>query len=114
MKRLENDADGVAAEYRKLILGKLRQLLAGYPDRAGVRPLQAGHYHEERRFAGAGRTDQGDRLTLANLERHFLQDMYARGARAELKIDVGKPNCGLGASRYRRGDIHAVQFAPAR
>ena len=35
-------------------------------DAAGIRPLEPGHHHEQRRLAGPGRPDEADRLAAAD------------------------------------------------
>ena len=57
---------------------------------AGIGPLQPGHHHQQRRFAGAGRADQADRLAAAYMQIDVLEDMDARRAPAEREIDPGQ------------------------
>ena len=79
------------------------EIFAGDCDRAGIGPLQPGHDHQQRRFAGAGRADQADRLAAAYMEVDVLEDMYAGGAAAERQIDAGQRDRRVARrrSRYR-------------
>ena len=75
-------------------------------DLAFVRPLEAGHDHEQRRFARAGRADYADRLAFADCQRDVAQDMHASRAAAETEIDA--------AHRDRRKDHCLSTFKPCR
>ena len=79
-----------AAEARQRVLVELVQVLAGHRHRAGVGPLQPGHHHQQRGFAGAGRPDQANRLAAAYIEVDVFEDMNAGGALPEREIDAGK------------------------
>jgi hypothetical protein len=80
MEGLKYDPDRVAAKARELVFVELGELPPRDLDRTRIRALQACDHHQKRRFARSRRADQSDRLTLANLDRHFLEDMNARGA----------------------------------
>ena len=90
MKGLKDDADMLAAKARERVLVKLLQFLAGDQRGAGVRPLQSGHHHQQRRFAGAGRAEEADRLAAAYIEVDLSQDMDAGSAAAERQVDAGQ------------------------
>ena len=90
MEGLEDDADIAAAEARQRVLVELPAVLAGHRDRAGVGALQAGHHHQQRGFARAGRTDQANRLAAAYIQVDVLEDMDAGGPLPEREIDAGK------------------------
>ena len=66
------------------------QVRAGHHDRAGVGPFQAGHDHQQRRFARARRPDQADRLAASYMQIDVFEDMDPGGAAAEREIDAGK------------------------
>src|SRR5262249_3945570 len=64
------------------------------------RPLEARHHHQQRRLAGARRTDQADRLAAPDLERDVLENVHTRRAGAERQVDPRKRDgrwrgCGL-------------------
>ena len=90
MEGLEDDTHIAAAEARQLILVELVQHLAGDHHVPAVRPFQPGHDHQQRGFARAGRPDEADRLARAYMQTDILQDVHARGALPERKIDAGK------------------------
>ena len=56
---------------------------------SAVGAFQSRHDHQERGLARAGRTDQADRFPRSDAQADILQDMHARGARAEREVDVG-------------------------
>ena len=68
--------------------------VAGDLHGAGVRPLQPGHHHQQRRFARAGRADEADRLAAAYMQVDVLEDMHPGGAAAERQIDAGQRDRG--------------------
>ena len=80
MERLKDDADGAAAKTRQLIFIEPAQILAGDRNRSRVGPLQAGHHHEQRRLAGAGRTEEADRLAPTYIDGQCRAG-YGRGRR---------------------------------
>ncbi len=51
-----------AARERQRVLARAAEIVAGDRDPAARRPLQPGHDHQQRRLAGAARTDDGHRL----------------------------------------------------
>ena len=83
MKGLKHDADIVAAKARQPILVEPLQIFAGDQHRAGIRPFEAGHDHQQGRFAGARRAQQADGLATPYLKVDIAQDMDAGGAAAE-------------------------------
>ena len=66
---------------------ELCEVFARYLDRACVGAFEAREHHQQGRLAGAGRADETNRLTLADIEIDIFQDMDARGTLAERKID---------------------------
>src|SRR6185312_671783 len=96
VKGLEHDADAPPAKPRERVLVHLAELHPVDLDLALVRPLEAGHDHEQRRFARAGRADNSRRLALADCQRDVAQDMHASRSAAETEIDA--------AHRDRRKD----------
>ena len=88
---------------RTRVLVELLQLLAGDDDGAGVRPLQSGHHHQQRRFAGAGRAEEANRLATAYIEVDLSQDMDAGGAAAERQVDARKRD---GVGRMAGNVVH--------
>ena len=103
MKGLKDDADMLAAKTREIVLVEQLQFLSGDDDGAGIRPLQSGHHHQQRRFAGAGRAEEANRLAAAYIEVDLSQDMDAGGAAAERQIDAGK---GDGVGRMAGNVVH--------
>src|SRR6185437_4463475 len=98
VKGLEHDADAPPAKPRERVLVHAPELHPVDLDLAFVRPLEAGHDHEQRRFARAGGADDSRRLALADCQRDVAQDMHARRAAAETEIDAahrdrGKNHC---------------------
>ena len=51
VKRLEDDADGAAADSGEFILGQIVKRFAGNLDLAGIEPLKPGDDHQQRRLA---------------------------------------------------------------
>ena len=90
MEGLEYDADILAAEARQPVFVEPVQFFAGDQDRAGVRPLQPGHHHQQRRFARARRTEHADRLAAPYIQVDVAQDVDAGGAAAERQINAAK------------------------
>ena len=90
MEGLEDDADIAAAEARQRILAERAERLARHHDRAGVGALEPGHDHQQRRFAGARRADQADRLARSYMQVDVFEDMNARRAPPERQIDPGE------------------------
>src|SRR5579871_1206585 len=83
MKGLKYDPHGTAAEARERILVEPAQFLAGNSHAARIRPLKAGHDHQQRRLPGARRADEPHRLAGGNLKRNLLEDMNARSTCTE-------------------------------
>src|SRR3954463_5918897 len=79
---LEHEAD-IA-----LLHGLLRSVLVAEIDGALGRPLQPGDQAQQRRLAGAGRTQQRDQLTRADIQR----DVVERRKAVELLAHVGNAN----------------------
>ena len=46
-------------------------------------PFEAGHHHQQRRFAGARRADQADRLAAPYIQLDVLEDMNPGGGLAQ-------------------------------
>ena len=66
------------------------EVFARHHDRAGIGAFETREHHQQGRLAGAGRTDQTDRLTPADIEIDVLEDMNARGTLPERQIDAGQ------------------------
>ncbi len=77
MKGLKHDPDGTAAKARESVLVEPTQFFACDPDMARIRPLEAGHDHQQGRFPRAGRADETHRLARRDLKRYLLEDMNA-------------------------------------
>src|SRR5258707_6802735 len=107
MKGLEDDADMLAAKARERVLVEPLQLLSGDDDGAGVRPLQSGHHHQQRRLSGAGWAEEANRLATAYIEVDLSQDMDAGGAAAERQVDAGKRD-GVASERIARNVVHVA------
>ncbi len=104
MERLEDDADVGSAGERQLVLAEGRKVTSGDVDLAARRPLEAGEYHQERRLAGAGGSDDGHGLAARDLEAHATQDFDRPGAARECQAHILEAD-------YRLGH---VQRAPKR
>ena len=96
VKGLEHDADALAAKAREGVLVQGAELDAVDLNFAFIWPLEAGHDHEQRRFAGAGGPDDADRLAFADCQIDIAQDMHTSRAAAETEVDA--------AHRDRRKD----------
>ena len=95
MKRLEDDADALAAKARQRVLAHRVDARAVDDDAAAVGPFEPGDGHQQRRFARARRADQADRLAAADCQTDAAQDMDSRRALAEAEVDVGKFDRGF-------------------
>ena len=102
MEGLEDDADVTSPEAGEFILTERLQVFSGNDDRPAGRPLKPGHDHEQRRFARARRSEQADRLTASYIQIDVSEDMNARGAAAERKVDPGQRNSVAGERMPRR------------
>ena len=103
---LENDADCAAAEGGEGILAKAAEVGVGDSNPPAIRPFQAGHYHEERRLAGARRTDQAHRLPGRHRQADAPQDVDPRRASAKRQVDISERDDGFGQTGntlYRPG-----------
>src|SRR5260370_2053539 len=92
MKRLEHDADLTAAKARQRVLVEGIERGAIDYHLSAVGTLQSRHHHQKRGFPRAGRSDQANRLTRRHAQTDILENVNARGARAEREIDVGDKN----------------------
>src|SRR3954447_12716023 len=90
MERLEHDPHIASPEARKRIFVEPAEVLARDGDAAGVGPLQASHHHQKRRFAGAGWSDQADRLTGAYMQVDIFEDMDTGRVMTERQVDAGQ------------------------
>ncbi len=106
MESLKHDADILAAKARQRVLVEPLQLLAVDLHRAGIRPLQPGHHHEERRLAGARRAQQANSLAAPYMKVDVAQDMNAGGAAAERQVDPAEHD-GVAGERKSRNVVHA-------
>src|SRR6516162_878396 len=102
MEGLEDDTDMLAAKARQLVLVQLADVLAGDDDRTGVRALQPGHHHEQRRLARPRRTKECDRLATAYIEVDVSQDVNPGGAAAERQIDPAQRDRGAAKGMRQR------------
>src|SRR5262249_4334907 len=109
VERLEYDADVAAAKASEGILAEQRERLARDRDRAGVRPLQSGHDHQQGRFAGTRRADQADCLTALYIEVDLFEDMNAGRAPPQRQVDAAERDRLARASRPR-GVVHVVSL----
>ena len=74
MKGLENEAHLAASQARPPILVERGQFGAVEPDLAARWLVESGQQSQERRFTGAGRPDDCDRLAPRDLETHVVED----------------------------------------
>jgi hypothetical protein len=65
-----------------------RQFAVADLDHAAVRPLEAGHHHQQRRFAGPGRPEHGNRFAARNIEARPVEDVNARRALAKRQVHI--------------------------
>src|SRR5262249_49024421 len=109
MERLEHDAYISPAEAGERIFAEQGEGLTRDHDRPGVGPLQSRHDHQQGRFAGAGRTDQADRLAVPYLEVDVFEDMDAGRASPQRQVDAVERDRLSRASRPR-GVVHVVSL----
>ena len=88
MKRLEDDADVLAAKPGQFVLAQPIDARPRDADFAAVGPFQSGHGHQQCRFSRSGRSDETDRLALAYIEANALQDMNPRRAAPEAEMHI--------------------------
>ncbi len=74
MKGLEYDADGVATDFGKLVLGRLRKIVTGDENPARGGRLKAYHHHQKRRLSRAARAYQRNGLALGHRKVYASQD----------------------------------------
>src|SRR6185437_13240932 len=98
-----------ATKARQAVFVELAQILLGDDHGAGIRTLQPGHHHKQRRLAGPRWTQQGHGLAVCYMQPDILQDMDAGGAAAERKVDAAQRN-----SIAREGKPGYVVHALAR
>ena len=70
---LEDEADAPVADLGQLVRVQPRHLLAGQAVTAVGGAVEAAQGVHERRFAGAGRADQGDEFAFVDVQRHPLE-----------------------------------------
>ena len=69
MEGLEHEADALRSQARAAILVELREVLAREQHAPARRHIEAGQQREQRRLAGAGGTDDGDRFARRRCRR---------------------------------------------
>jgi len=101
-----------AAEAGQGVLAQGAQGFARNHDRAGVGALQPRRDHEQRGLAGAGGADQADGLALTYMQVDVFEDMNARRAAPQRKIDAAEGDRGAAAPRPR-GVVHVPVLCDA-
>jgi hypothetical protein len=75
---------------RHPVLGQRHEIMPRNTNAAGRCPLQAGHDHQHRRFAGARRADDGKRRARSNVEIYALQNVDGTGPAIERQAHIAK------------------------
>jgi hypothetical protein len=83
VKGLEYDPYIATAEAGEGIFTQVPERFTGNDHLAGVGPFEAGHDHEQGRFAGTRGSDQADRLAASYIQIDVLEDMNAGRAPSE-------------------------------
>ena len=89
---LENESDAAIADFRQLVARDSGNGLAAQLIFAGRRRVEAADKIHERRFAGAGRTDNGHHLAFVNLEVDALEGLDFHLAGVVSLADVFHPD----------------------
>ncbi len=105
IEKLKNEPDLVAAQARQLVVGKAAQPAAIDFDFAGGRRVEAADQVQQRRFAGAGRSDDGDHLAARDLEIHRIQRRDLRFPLEDF-ADLSESNHLLAIMSYRDTSLH--------
>jgi hypothetical protein len=92
VKGLKDDPYATATETGQCILVKASQIVSRGDNSAAVGSLQAGHYHEQRRFAGAGGADQANRIARSYMKVDIFENVDPPSSPAEREIDPGERN----------------------
>ncbi len=82
LKRLEHEADLSPPQQGALVFVHLSQIDSADADAARCRLIQAGEQMQQRTFAGAGRSHDGDELATAERQIDAAQRLDARRRRA--------------------------------
>src|SRR5262249_60592955 len=90
MEGLEDDPDIAGTKARKRILVHASQWRPRDHDRAAVGPLQSRGYHQQRRFARPGGSNQAKSLAAAYMKVDVFEDMNPGGAPSKRKIDAAQ------------------------
>ena len=98
MKRLEDDADALAAKAGERVLPKAAELDPVDFDLACVGPLEPGHDHQQGRFARARGADDADRFPAGDCQPDVPQYMHAGRASTETEIDAAHHRLREGSS----------------
>ena len=85
---------------RQVVIGKSAQARAVDFDVSGSRRVQSADQIQQRRFAGAGRSDNGDHLTTRDGEVHIFERRYLAFS-TEYFADFGELNHPLAIITYR-------------
>ena len=87
---LKDEAQGLVADFRLLVVGQLGNVLAVQVILAGRRNVQTADDIHERAFARAGLADDGNELALADFERNAVRSVHLGVAHAIDFIDVAQ------------------------
>src|SRR5690606_32919388 len=79
VERLEDDADGAAAEGGHRVFGELVDPLARNPNLAAVDLFQSCHHHQQGRFPRTGRPDDCRGMATFHREAYVLEHVYRGG-----------------------------------
>jgi len=117
VKGLEDDTDIGATKPGQGVLVEPGEVFAGNDHVAGLRRLQSGHHHQQRRFARTGRSDDADRFPGAYIEANTPEHMDPGGPAAEAQVNVletdgvmrhGTTLLGIAANRNGPGTYGAL------
>ena len=78
MMRLKDQADGMVAKGRQLVVVELRQILSIQRDDSAVGAIQCADDVEQSAFARAGRSDNGKRFARFDSERDVFENGQCR------------------------------------
>lgn len=93
---LEDDADPASAKGGQPVFGKIMKRGVVDVQRAAVQSLQAGEHHQQRRFAGTGRSDDADGLSLPDGQIDVFQHMHACCIMSKRQVRVFERDDGSG------------------
>ena len=112
MKALEDDADGLAPEDRKLVLAELGQDVPGDLDPARGRPFQARQQHQQRGLSAARRPDNGDDFGRLDRKIDVFEDVEGLAGDIERVVDARDGNDRLAGRRRRHRNGILIWHGP--